>query len=232
MTRSFGKKFKSSFERKTAFKGLTAAENVLIARLNRKKTPRRIVAPCKVIQSQMPNGTLYESPAGAWMLVTANAVLIKMPYPISTNMMWRAANKNDGSGKSTNLLSQEARLYKRKVRELYEPLFKALKWNALDRMADSRIVIQPEKKRFNFSNMTHPRYDIDNYSKPMLDALKGEGMLFKDDRIFISQEIRLAEPVEGGQVWLSCINAAGTDWMHAPVQEDWLIGGISNGNTA
>lgn len=230
MSRSRVLKISSAFARKK-FYNSPAISNILYpAQQKSIRNTRKLVLPCKVIKSEMPEGILYESEAGAWMLVSDDAVVLKLPYPISTNMMWRAARSKTNPNKETNILSVAARAYKRKVRELYEPLFKALNWKCLDWLADCRIQIQPEKKRFTFSNVTHPRYDIDNYSKPLLDALKT--LLFTDDRVFISQQLRLAEPVDGGLVWLSCIKAKEADWMHEKVSSAWLIGGDLNGNAA
>ncbi|ETQ05570.1 hypothetical protein P647_2442 [Acinetobacter baumannii UH12208] len=49
-------------------------------------------------------------------------------------------------------------------------------------------------------------------------------MLFKDDNIFISEQIKLAEPCEEGCVWLSCVFTEETDWLSKTVDFDWLAG--------
>ncbi|MCY3120994.1 NAD-dependent epimerase/dehydratase family protein [Acinetobacter baumannii] len=67
-------------------------------------------------------------------------------------------------------------------------------------------------------------FDIDNYPKLLIDSVKGDGLLFKDDNIFISEQIKLAEPCEEGCVWLSCVFTDETDWLSKTVDFDWLAG--------
>lgn len=63
-----------------------------------------------------------------------------------------------------------------------------------------------------------------SHPKLLIDSVKGDGLLFKDDNIFISEQIKLAEPCEEGCVWLSCVFTDETDWLSKTVDFDWLAG--------
>lgn len=181
----------------------------------------RKVHPCQYIEIKTDDGVVYESKNGAWLKVTDKAVIVRVPNPVSTNRMWRASDH-------TNHLSGEARAYKTKVFRLLAPLLAAIGWQSLTELCEVRLIVQPPSKLKNYSNKTHPRYDVDNYSKPVLDALKGMQMLFKDDNIFISESVVFAEPVPNGCVWVSCVRLDDrqTDWMHTEVNMDWLGGRV------
>lgn len=191
------------------------------ARAKRATNPKpKKIRPCAVVKTQVIDGTVYEGNNGAWLKVTDKAVIVRIPNPVSTNQMWRA------SAEQKNVLSRVAREYKAKVFRLIAPLLLAIGWQSLNELCEARLVVQPPSKSRSYSNKTHPRYDVDNYSKPVLDALKGMQMLFKDDNIFIRETVAFAEPVPNGCVWVSCVrlDADQTDWMHAGVNMDWLGG--------
>lgn len=193
------------------------------ARTRRATTPKlRKVRPCIYIETKTEDGTVYEGSNGAWLKVTDKAVIVRVPNPVSTNLMWRA------SAEQKNVLSRVAREYKYKIFRLIAPLLLAIGWHPLTDLCEARLVVQPPSKSRSYSNKTHPRYDVDNYSKPVLDALKGMQMLFKDDNIFISESVVFAEPVPNGCVWVSCVRLDDrqTDWMHTEVNMDWLGGRV------
>ena len=130
-------------------------------------------------------------------------ITIKLPYGLSANEIWRATI--DQNGKQRNSLSVGAKKYKDKVQKQYGPMFRALKLKAIDQLCEIRLIVQPPLKTRSYSAKTYPRFDIDNYPKLLIDSVKGDGLLFKDDNIFISEQIKLAEPCEEGCVWLSCV---------------------------
>lgn len=192
------------------------------ARAKRATNPKpKKIRLCAVVKTQVIDGTVYEGNNGAWLKVTDKAVIVRVPNPVSTNRMWRASDH-------ANHLSEEARAYKTKVFRLLAPLLAAIGWQSLTELCEARLIVQPPSKLKNYSNKTHPRYDVDNYSKPVLDALKGMQMLFKDDNIFISESVVFAEPVPNGCVWVSCVRLDDrqTDWMHTEVNMDWLGGRV------
>lgn len=193
------------------------------ARRNRANHQLR-VRPCAVATEQALDGVIYQSNSGAWLKLTDSAVIVCMPYPISANALWRAT-RSKTNDMETNILSQSARRFKREVFNQFAPLLKAIGWTPLNKLCEARIVVQPPTKAKTYSNATHPRYDVDNYSKPVLDALKGQGLLFSDDRIFISEKVEFAQPVPHGRVWLSCVAVGDVDWLHRSVPHDWLAGG-------
>lgn len=193
------------------------------ARQRRATAPKRF-RPCILITSQQPDGTVYQSHSGAWLKITSNAVIVCMPYPISANALWRAS-RSKSTDTQTNILSEPARRFKSEVRALFAPLFLAMQWEPLNNLCEARIVVQPPTKPKKYTNKTHPRYDVDNYSKPVLDSLKGMDLLFSDDRIFVSEKVELAEPVRDGRVWLSCVRVENTDWLNREVPHNWLAGG-------
>lgn len=186
------------------------------------RKPKRI-KPCLYVKKIVAGGVEYHGNNGSWIKVTDSAVIVKIAYPLSANNLWRAV-QSKGGDHSTNILSREAREYKGRVAGQLAPLLLAIGWQALTELCEARLVVQPPARDKNYSNVTHPRYDVDNYSKPVLDALKGTGLLFSDDRIFITEHVDFAKPVQGGCVWLSCVRRKDVDWMHKDVDLDWLGG--------
>jgi Holliday junction resolvase RusA-like endonuclease len=189
-------------------------------KINRK--PRRI-KPCLYVKKIVAGGVEYHGHNGSWLKITDSAVIVKIAYPLSANSLWRAV-QSKGGDYSTNILSREARAYKGRIAGQLAPLLLAIGWTALNQLCEARLIVQPPARDRTYSNESHPRYDVDNYSKPVLDALKGDGLLFVDDRIFITEHVDFAKPVQGGCVWLSCVRVDNQDWMHKDVNIDWLGG--------
>lgn len=174
---------------------------------------------CQLVETDCPDGKIYQSTNGAWLKVTDRAVIACLPYPISANQLWRAARSGS---KQTNVLSQPAREYKTRVCGLFAPLLRQIGWQPLNRPCEARLIVQPPASAKRYSARTHPRYDVDNYSKPVLDALKGQNLLFSDDRIFVSEQVQFAKPVPDGRVWLACIFDGDFNWLYRDVPHQWL----------
>ena len=191
----------------------------------RRATTTRMVHSCAVVTSVVDDGVIYQSTTGAWMKVSANAVVVCLPYPVSANVLWRAS-KSKVNDTQTNVLSFPARKYKKRVFDQFAPLFKSINWQNLNQLCEARIVVQPPCKSNNYSNKTYPRYDVDNYSKPVLDCLKGKDLLFSDDRIFVSEKVEFAQPYQDGRVWLSCVSLDDVDWLNREVPHQWLSGSV------
>lgn len=184
------------------------AEPVAVMRL-----PRQLIN-----ETPVANGTLYQTRQNAWLLVARDGgCVIRLPYPVTANMIWRHHNDN-------TMQSEAARAYKRNVRELYAGLLATLGWQPYSGMLECRLMIQPPAKERNFTALTHPRYDVDNYSKPILDSIKGKGMFCRDDRLFLREQVRFAAPIADGCAWLSCMPIDESGWLHRAVDLDWLIG--------
>ncbi|MEX7543292.1 RusA family crossover junction endodeoxyribonuclease [Acinetobacter baumannii] len=171
---------------------------------------------------QAINHTIYRGSTGGVIISGKQYITIKLPYGLSANEIWRATI--DQNGKQRNSLSVGAKKYKDKVQKQYGPMFRALKLKAIDQLCEIRLIVQPPLKTRSYSAKTYPRFDIDNYPKLLIDSVKGDGLLFKDDNIFISEQIKLAEPCEEGCVWLSCVFTEETDWLSKTVDFDWLAG--------
>ncbi|EOB4158923.1 RusA family crossover junction endodeoxyribonuclease, partial [Acinetobacter baumannii] len=166
--------------------------------------------------------SVYRGSTGGVIIFGKQYITIKLPYGLSANEIWRATI--DQNGKQRNSLSVGAKKYKDKVQKQYGPMFRALKLKAIDQLCEIRLIVQPPLKTRSYSAKTYPRFDIDNYPKLLIDSVKGDGLLFKDDNIFISEQIKLAEPCEEGCVWLSCVFTDETDWLSKTVDFDWLAG--------
>lgn len=158
----------------------------------------------------------------AHMIVGQNYVALKMPYGLSLNDIWRATI--DERGVQRNSLSVAAKSYKLNIVNMYEPLVHHIDFEKINELCEIRIIAQPPLKTRNYTAKSYPRFDIDNYPKIILDSLKG--LIFKDDNIFIHEQIKLAEPVEDGCVWVSCIfmQESDTNWVEEPINFDWLTG--------
>ena len=157
----------------------------------------------------------------ASLLVLVASILFTGDSEIhALNREWRKKDR------PTNVLSFPARKYKKRVFDRFAPLFKSINWQNLNQLCEARIVVQPPCKSNNYSNKTYPRYDVDNYSKPVLDCLKGKELLFSDDRIFVSEKVEFAQPYQDGRVWLSCVNLDDVDWLNREVPHQWLSGSV------
>lgn len=187
-----------------------------------KRAPARM--PKQLIQeSPMEDGSiLYTTHAGAWMKVSDVGIVLRLPYPITANQIWRNHDNN-------TLLSESAKKFRRHVHSLYAPLLAAICWRPYTGLIGARIIIQPPSREKNFSVMTHPRYDVDNYSKPLLDALKSNKelvMVFRDDRLVLEEDVRFAHPVEAGCAWMGfrVLDDADTNWLERKPDLNWLAG--------
>jgi Holliday junction resolvase RusA-like endonuclease len=178
--------------------------------------------PCHVEKENDGENSIYRGSTGGVIISGKQYITIKLPYGLSANEIWRATI--DQNGKQRNSLSVGAKKYKDKVQKQYGPMFRALKLKAIDQLCEIRLIVQPPLKTRSYSAKTYPRFDIDNYPKLIIDSVKGDGLLFKDDNIFISEQIKLAEPCEFGCVWLSCVFTDETDWLSKTVDFDWLAG--------
>jgi crossover junction endodeoxyribonuclease RusA len=148
--------------------------------------------------------------------IKTNAIVVKLPYPVSANVMWRNV------GKSITVLSEQARAYKALVKRLYIPLLKQIGFIAFDCPIEARIEVQPFSQSKNFSEKTFPRYDADNYQKCIFDALKGSDLIYIDDKQIVCPTLRFAEPATHGCVWVS-IRPSERTWMDQPVDFEWLL---------
>ncbi|HCG3398455.1 RusA family crossover junction endodeoxyribonuclease [Acinetobacter baumannii] len=183
---------------------------------------KHVFFPCRVEKEIDGENSIYSGSTGGVIISGKQYITIKLPYGLSANEIWRATI--DQNGKQRNSLSVGAKKYKDKVQKQYGPMFRALKLKAIDQLCEIRLIVQPPLKTRSYSAKTYPRFDIDNYPKLLIDSVKGDGLLFKDDNIFISEQIKLAEPCEEGCVWLSCVFTDETDWLSKTVDFDWLAG--------
>nr|WP_312821772.1 RusA family crossover junction endodeoxyribonuclease [Acinetobacter oleivorans] len=183
---------------------------------------KHVFFPCQLEKENDGENSIYRGSTGGVIISGKQYITIKLPYGLSANEIWRATI--DQNGKQRNSLSVGAKKYKDKVQKQYGPMFRALKLKAIDQLCEIRLVVQPPLKTRSYSAKTYPRFDIDNYPKLIIDSVKGDGLLFKDDNIFISEQIKLAEPCEDGCVWLSCVFTDETDWLSKTVDFDWLAG--------
>lgn len=198
-----------------------------VKKTNRPARERRalgseIVYPCSLKTEVIDQDSVHRGSTGGIIITGDNFITVKLPYGISANDIWRATI--DENGKQRNSLSVGAKKFKKKVFDTYAPIFKALKWEALNQECEVRLMIQPPLRIKNYSAKTYPRFDIDNYPKLLIDSLKGMDLMFKDDNIFVSEKIEFAEPVQDGCVWLSCIFIEETNWLEKKVNFDWLAG--------
>ena len=198
-----------------------------VKKTNRPARERRalgseIVYPCSLKTEVIDQDSVHRGSTGGIIITGDNFITVKLPYGISANDIWRATI--DENGKQRNSLSVGAKKFKKKVFDTYAPIFKALKWEALNQECEVRLMVQPPLRIKNYSAKTYPRFDIDNYPKLLIDSLKGTELLYKDDNIFVSEKIEFAEPVQDGCVWLSCIFIEQTNWLEKKVDFDWLAG--------
>ena len=181
-----------------------------------------IVYPCSLKTEVIDQDSVHRGSTGGIIITGDNFITVKLPYGISANDIWRATI--DENGKQRNSLSVGAKKFKKKVFDTYAPIFKALKWEALNQQCEVRLMVQPPLRIKHYSAKTYPRFDIDNYPKLLIDSLKGMDLMFKDDNIFVSEKIEFAEPVQDGCVWLSCIFIEQTNWLEKKVDFEWLAG--------
>lgn len=195
------------------------------AREKRALEPRKPIPTFRratLLTEKQGDDLVHQANTGAYMIIGDGFVTVRLPYGISANDIWRATLTEEG--KQRNSLSLGAKHYKQDVNSMYAPLFAAIGWKAISRPCEIRLVVQPPIKTRNYSVASYPRFDIDNYPKLLIDALKGVDLLYKDDNLFVSEKIELAEPVDRGCVWLSCVFIEQTNWLNKPVNFDWLAG--------
>ncbi|SST06202.1 Uncharacterised protein [Acinetobacter baumannii] len=207
--------FFSNNKRQEFFKDFSVSSGNNKVKKHKASSNKHVFFPCHVEKENDGENSVYRGSTGGVIIFGKQYITIKLPYGLSANEIWRATI--DQNGKQRNSLSVGAKKYKDKVQKQYGPMFRALKLKAIDQLCEIRLIVQPPLKTRSYSAKTYPRFDIDNY--PKLD-----GLLFKDDNIFISEQIKLAEPCEEGCVWLSCVFTDETDWLSKTVDFDWLAG--------
>ncbi|WP_240620743.1 RusA family crossover junction endodeoxyribonuclease, partial [Acinetobacter baumannii] len=195
--------FFSNNKRQEFFKDFSVSSGNDKVKKHKASSNKHVFFPCHVEKENDGENSVYRGSTGGVIIFGKQYITIKLPYGLSANEIWRATI--DQNGKQRNSLSVGAKKYKDKVQKQYGPMFRALKLKAIDQLCEIRLIVQPPLKTRSYSAKTYPRFDIDNYPKLLIDSVKGDGLLFKDDNIFISEQIKLAEPCEEGCVWLSCV---------------------------
>ncbi|MFI9975360.1 RusA family crossover junction endodeoxyribonuclease, partial [Acinetobacter baumannii] len=192
--------FFSNNKRQEFFKDFSVSSGNNKVKKHKASSNKHVFFPCHVEKENDGENSVYRGSTGGVIIFGKQYITIKLPYGLSANEIWRATI--DQNGKQRNSLSVGAKKYKDKVQKQYGPMFRALKLKAIDQLCEIRLIVQPPLKTRSYSAKTYPRFDIDNYPKLLIDSVKGDGLLFKDDNIFISEQIKLAEPCEEGCVWL------------------------------
>ena len=116
---------------------------------------------------------------------------IKLPYPPSANKYWRRVGRRI-------IVSNEARIYKRKVAEIIknDPSF-----------GDSPIKIEvdvyfPDKRKRDLDNCIKILFDSLQMKKDSSNNILSKG-LFNDDYQIQQYSARRAGILKGGEVWLT-----------------------------
>ncbi|MFN1768933.1 RusA family crossover junction endodeoxyribonuclease, partial [Acinetobacter baumannii] len=190
--------FFSNNKRQEFFKDFSVSSGNDKVKKHKASSNKHVFFPCHVEKENDGENSVYRGSTGGVIIFGKQYITIKLPYGLSANEIWRATI--DQNGKQRNSLSVGAKKYKDKVQKQYGPMFRALKLKAIDQLCEIRLIVQPPLKTRSYSAKTYPRFDIDNYPKLLIDSVKGDGLLFKDDNIFISEQIKLAEPCEEGCV--------------------------------
>lgn len=188
----------------------------------RRALDKKVILPCSVTTQEVNGDQLHQGSTGGLVITGEGFIAVKLPYGISTNEIWHL--QTDHKGRPSVGLTDSAKFFKQRVHRMYAPILKALGWKPTNKSCEVRLIVQPPKKIQSYSASKYPRYDIDNYSKILIDSLKGIDLLFKDDHVFIQEKVQLAEPITGGCVWLSCVFIAETNWLDRKVDFDWLAG--------
>lgn len=188
--------FFSNNKRQEFFKDFSVSSGNDKVKKHKASSNKHVFFPCHVEKENDGENSVYRGSTGGVIIFGKQYITIKLPYGLSANEIWRATI--DQNGKQRNSLSVGAKKYKDKVQKQYGPMFRALKLKAIDQLCEIRLIVQPPLKTRSYSAKTYPRFDIDNYPKLLIDSVKGDGLLFKDDNIFISEQIKLAEPCEEG----------------------------------
>ncbi|EPJ9147141.1 RusA family crossover junction endodeoxyribonuclease, partial [Acinetobacter baumannii] len=184
--------FFSNNKRQELFKDFSVSLGNEKTKKQKSSPSKHVFFPCRVEKENDGENSIYRGSTGGVIISGKQYITIKLPYGLSANEIWRATI--DQNGKQRNSLSVGAKKYKDKVQKQYGPMFRALKLKAIDQLCEIRLIVQPPLKTRSYSAKTYPRFDIDNYPKLLIDSVKGDGLLFKDDNIFISEQIKLAEP--------------------------------------
>ncbi|MDH0718222.1 RusA family crossover junction endodeoxyribonuclease [Acinetobacter sp. VNK23] len=192
----------------------------------RRALDKKVILPCSVTTQEVNGDQLHQGSTGGLVITGEGFIAVKLPYGISANDIWRATIDEE-TGKQRNSLSLSAKKFKRRVFEIYAPIFKAMEWKAISKHCEIRLMVQPPRKVRSYSASTYPRFDIDNYPKLLIDSLKGSELLYKDDNIFVKEKIEFAEPIENGCVWLSCVFISETNWLDKKIDFDWLAGRVA-----
>ncbi|MCP8506457.1 RusA family crossover junction endodeoxyribonuclease, partial [Acinetobacter baumannii] len=184
--------FFSNNKRQELFKDFSVSLGNEKTKKQKSSPSKHVFFPCRVEKENDGENSIYRGSTGGVIISGKQYITIKLPYGLSANEIWRATI--DQNGKQRNSLSVGAKKNKDKVQKQYGPMFRALKLKAIDQLCEIRLIVQPPLKTRSYSAKTYPRFDIDNYPKLLIDSVKGDGLLFKDDNIFISEQIKLAEP--------------------------------------
>ncbi|MCE6577287.1 RusA family crossover junction endodeoxyribonuclease, partial [Acinetobacter baumannii] len=181
--------FFSNNKRQELFKDFSVSLGNEKTKKQKSSPSKHVFFPCRVEKENDGENSIYRGSTGGVIISGKQYITIKLPYGLSANEIWRATI--DQNGKQRNSLSVGAKKNKDKVQKQYGPMFRALKLKAIDQLCEIRLIVQPPLKTRSYSAKTYPRFDIDNYPKLLIDSVKGDGLLFKDDNIFISEQIKL-----------------------------------------
>ena len=121
------------------------------------------------------------------------SVQIVMPWPPSTNAIWRNVGKR-------TLLSKEARIYRNRARG--ELLAQGAANTKLDGRLAVEVVLHPHNNR---------AFDIDNKLKALLDALTYSRVWLDDGQVDEITVTRSAEKRDGGQATVTITTIEGRD---------------------
>jgi Holliday junction resolvase RusA-like endonuclease len=144
----------------------------------RRALDKKVILPCAVTSETVNGDQLHQGSTGGLVITGKGFITVKLPYGISANDIWRATI-DESTGKQRNSLSVGAKKFKRRVFEIYAPIFKALKWKATSQQCEIRLLVQPPRKTRSYSASTYPRFDIDNYPKLLIDSLKVQSYFLK-----------------------------------------------------
>lgn len=79
---------------------------------------------------------------------------VVLPCAVTTQEVKGDLMHQGSTGKQRNSLSLGAKKFKRRVHEIYAPIFKAMKWKAISQQCEIRLVVQPPRKDRSYSAST------------------------------------------------------------------------------
>lgn len=109
--------------------------------------------------------------------------MILLPYPISTNRMWRNFNNRP-------VLSPEGRAYKKEAALIAISAGQKI----LPGFVSMTIILHPKMKKNGRASDT--RLDLDNCIKVALDSMNG--IMYKDDKQIVRIVAEVGLPMDGG----------------------------------